>query len=354
MAQPSVPKKFLVIDTDAGVDDAVAISIALKMCAETGFELPLITTSFGNVDVEQVTTNVCKTIEKCGHAATTVGEGVGGPLKGGCRLDATYFHGEDGLGNHTKRTGDDGASARSRLANGSASERFLELCRKVVSSPIGCELVLVTLGPLTNLASFLATDRLLCLSAVSKLYIMGGCSNGRGNCTRTGEFNICADPEAADTVFGESLWRSISVVPWELCVTHPIPWAVFDACVSSQHVTDLGAFIRDICHAPYVANREREVADPSLNPGMPSGKRSATGAVICDALCIVVALDFESVVADQCLVHVAVELNGTLTRGTTVVDFGHSYDLEPRDRTVRWITAVNTDVYANAFKRLFQ
>jgi inosine-uridine nucleoside N-ribohydrolase len=128
-----------------------------------------------------------------------------------------------------------------------ATDRFLELCRAIIASSVSTELVLVTLGPLTNLATFLEADRLLCLSAISKLYIMGGCGNGRGNCSRTAEFNICADPEASSRVFEETLWRGITVVPWEVCIGHPIPWENFDALVQSPSLTKLGRFISNIC-----------------------------------------------------------------------------------------------------------
>jgi len=84
-----------------------------------------------------------------------------------------------------------------------------------------------------------------------------------------------------------------------------------------------------------------------------SSERATGGAIICDALCMAVALD-EALVAEQVLVHVAVELNGTFTRGQTVVDFGHSYDTEIRERKVRWITEVHTDLFVRIFQRLFE
>ena len=80
--------------------------------------------------------------------------------------------------------------------------------------------------------------------------------------------------------------------------------------------------------------------------------RRGTGAVICDCLAIAIALD-PSMIKKSARVHVDVETNGTFTRGQTVVDFGHSYDMDPRDRNVQWLTDVDQEKYIRRFKMMF-
>lgn len=74
--------------------------------------------------------------------------------------------------------------------------------------------------------------------------------------------------------------------------------------------------------------------------------------MICDALAIAVAL-CQDVVVKYDVVHIDVELCGEYTRGTTVVDFGHAYDLAPNDesrpRTVRWISSIDPQIYQDVF-----
>jgi len=82
------------------------------------------------------------------------------------------------------------------------------------------------IGPLTNLA--LALRKEPALPGLLDLIVLGGCGNGEGNVTRTAEFNIYADPEAAREVFGFEWSLGITVLPWELLLNHPIPWDDFD------------------------------------------------------------------------------------------------------------------------------
>jgi len=335
-SKQAMSKKWLCVDTDAGCDDAVALCFALS---QSVYEVKLITTSFGNSSLAQVNINVAKTRKACGRSSATgprIVQGANGPLVGGVALEASYFHGQDGLGDVSEADSveldleNDDALEDARV---SAVDALLELCLQAQQEQ--AELLCVTLGPCTNLAAALASPDggdVLITSSISKLVVMGGCANARGNVTRCGEFNVCADPEAAAAVFSESRWKSITVVPWELCVSHPLLWHEFDKILSSP-ISLVGNFIKHILQLAYVLRRQGE-----------EEKRADSGAVVCDLLAIVVAID-ESMVEDIERVHVEVELEGKLTRGMTVVDAGHCYDGVLRTRLVRWVTKINQDKY---------
>eukprot|EP01044_Picomonas_judraskeda_P031743 COSAG03_NODE_11977_length_567_cov_1.395299_1_plen_129_part_10 len=94
-------RRWLAIDTDAGVDDAVALCLALRCASRCGFELKLLTTTYGNVPLEHVNLNVCKCRRACGLSARDVPVcvGAGCPLLGDrAEVEASFFHGQDGLG----------------------------------------------------------------------------------------------------------------------------------------------------------------------------------------------------------------------------------------------------------------
>ena len=235
------------------------------------FILKAITTCSGNCHVNQVIKNVAK-IRKANDYSTQTGPDI----TLGCDvpiltqttgdkskiLEATYFHGLDGLGNNTFEDAESGISASSL----SSTDRIIQICSQVMqhnqntSNTNKIELTLVMLGPLTNLASALHkrpnTDMPApVLDAVSHLVVMGGCGNGHGNVTRVAEFNVAADPgmcmcicriyypiiytliicfyallytvEAAEIVFKVLEANSstyTSIVSWELTLKHTIPW----------------------------------------------------------------------------------------------------------------------------------
>ena len=106
-AEESTSSRWLLIDTDAGVDDAVAIAMAMKLSRPAGFVLKLLTTTHGNVALRSVNLNVAKVRRACGLCAADVPicTGAASPLlllDAGKNLapevDAEYFHGRDGLG----------------------------------------------------------------------------------------------------------------------------------------------------------------------------------------------------------------------------------------------------------------
>lgn len=345
MASSSSSSK-LIIDTDAGVDDAYAILLAL------GHTKPvdLITCCHGNCSISLVEVNVakcCKLMKNLGLSSTpTIVSGANGPLKDGTRIEATDFHGLDGMGDVPI---DDVGAIRlestelETFKNSSvdAVSAIINMCKESENVDI------IALGPLTNVANALKKGGDVLKGKLRNVYIMGG-SEFLGNVTRVAEFNIYADPEAASIAFsilGSPEWSSsckTTVLSWNLCVSHPIPWPDFDRIIyDDSNPSKIRQFLAAISKKSY----------PALENRIVDKKRGGKGAVICDALAMAVALNPTLILeAEKC--HVEVELEGNLTRGQTVVDFAHCYDGVDRPKAIEWVTKVDTQAYIKFLETL--
>ena len=191
-----MPRTFL-IDTDTASDDAVALIMALRA---SDVRVAAITVVAGNVGVDQATRNALYTVELCG-TQVPVFRGAEKPLVR-THENATWFHGRDGLGNHNY------PAARQTLEKLHAVDAIIET---VEANP---GLVLVTLGPLTNVALALAKKPSIA-TKVSRCVVMGGAPCCEGNVTPAAEFNIWVDPEAARAVFLSGL--PVELIGWHLC-----------------------------------------------------------------------------------------------------------------------------------------
>src|SRR5579863_10732590 len=158
-----------------------------------------ITVVAGNIPVAQATSNALFTAELCG-SDVPVYTGAAGPLVRKLNL-ADWFHGNDGLGDHGY------APAKKRAESAHAVDIILETVR---SNP---DLEIVTLGPLTNIATALLCEPSLAAN-VRRCVVMGGAPCCIGNVTPAAEFNIWVDPEAARAVFRSGL--PIEMVGWQL------------------------------------------------------------------------------------------------------------------------------------------
>lgn len=185
-----------VLDMDTGVDDAVAIALAVN---SPELELLAVTTVAGNAPVECCTRNSLLLLELLG-ARVPVSQGAAEPLAKEL-LTAPEVHGPDGLG------GDRGTlpEPEGRPAEEPAHEL---ICR--VGREHGEEAVLVATGPLTNVARALATDA-VAVRSYRRIVSMAGAFDVPGNTGPVAEFNAYVDPEAAEEVFSSGL--DITVVP---------------------------------------------------------------------------------------------------------------------------------------------
>jgi len=197
-----------IIDTDAGVDDAIAIVLPFVPGRYPEFTLDALTTVTGNVHVDKVNVNV-------GALLDLLGADI--PFFAGCdrpmtepHVHAEEYHGRDGLG-------DAGLSKTSRKPGGEHAALTISRLSKAHAGNFS----IVALGPLTNLALAVNLDPGL-PQRLEQLVIMGGAWQARGNQTSAAEFNIAVDPESARVVFER--FENIIVLPWEVSLDQGMPW----------------------------------------------------------------------------------------------------------------------------------
>jgi purine nucleosidase len=286
----------LLIDTDPGVDDALAI-----LMAHAHTDVAALTVAAGNVGLKHTVRNARTLVDLVG-ATTPVFAGCPSPLVRAPEEDAAFVHGEDGFG-------DVGFPEPKHAAE--TEHAALALIRLTKERP--GELTLVALGPLTNLALAVRLDPTL-PQRVKRLVIMGGAVTGHGNTGKIpAEFNIGFDPEAAHVVF--EAFEMFDLVDWEATVRHAFPDEVYEGWVARGDKR--AAFFHDVFGTARRFNAEHE----------------RTGFIAADALAMAVALDPAMVTRAETR-HVAIELDGRLTRGATVVDWHGRLGGRPNARIV--------------------
>jgi len=174
----------VIIDTDPGVDDALALLLGMR---SPELKIEAITPVAGNVPLELTLPNALRLVEIAGRIDIPVAAGARGPLVRRL-VTATYAHGENGLG----------GAVFPEPTTKPVAEPAAEYIRRIVRK-YPREVTLITLGPLTNIATALSSDPELA-GMVRGLTMMGGSLSG-GNITPAAEFNIYVDPEAARIVF---------------------------------------------------------------------------------------------------------------------------------------------------------
>jgi purine nucleosidase/pyrimidine-specific ribonucleoside hydrolase len=277
----------VLIDTDPGIDDAVAIMFALKM----GLEVKAITAVSGNLPADRTAANARKVLELMGATAIPVAQGPQTPLVRPYPKDP-FSHGDDGLAN----TGLPEPTIP-------IDKRFAPDVIVDLANEYAGELVILALGPLTNVALAVMKDPELCRQ-VAHVYLIGGAYGLTEYAFRraTGdnpvsEWNVYVDPEAAQQVFESGL--GITALGLEV-VTHPkLDLRERDIERLSKSGRPEARFLLDV--AAYA--RER-------------GFASYCGLI--DSMAVAAALE-PSIVTTQ-RHRVAVETTGTVTLGQTVVD----------------------------------
>jgi inosine-uridine nucleoside N-ribohydrolase len=281
-----MPRPIL-IDTDTGVDDALALILALH---SPEVSVKAITTVAGNVGVEKCTRNVLRILRllQLGQAPI-VAQGARKPLQRQL-FSAPEVHGRDGLGNFPMRV-----SSKATKSRRSAADVIIESCSRYAG-----RLTIVAIGPLTNLARAWQKNR-NALRKVGRIVSMGGAFHVPGNTGPVAEFNYYVDPEAAHILMQSGL--PITVIP--LDVTH-------------QLVLMRGEL-------EYRARRRASVLASAIlrftGPYMRYHKKAEgfLGAYLHDPIAVATAIDRKLIETKR--VHVDVETTGTFTRGMTVADF---------------------------------
>jgi purine nucleosidase len=277
-----VPRAFL-IDTDTASDDAVALIMALRA---PDVRVVAITTVAGNVPVAQSTRNALYVAELCG-ASVPVYKGADRPLLRAYE-NATWFHGRDGLGDHNY------PAPQQAAANGHAADAINDA---IHANP---GIVIVTLGPLTNLALALAKNPEIA-AKVGRCVIMGGAPCCEGNVTPAAEYNIWVDPEAARMVIRSGL--PIELVGWHLSRA--------DAVLNETDISRILAFENPLASFAIECNSHARKAY-KIQTG-------EDGISMPDPVAMAIALD-PTIGTNWSEHYVDVETQSDLTRGMTVVD----------------------------------
>src|SRR5277367_4654346 len=245
-----------------------------------------ITTVAGNVDVQQATRNALYTAELC-DSKVPVFSGAERPLKRP-HVDASWFHGRDGLGDH-------GYPPPRRAAE---KQSAVDAIIDTIASHPG--LVMVTLGPLTNVA--LALQKKPGIAAnVSRCVVMGGAPCCEGNVTPAAEYNIWCDPEAARIVVRSGL--PIELVGWHLCRG--------EAVLNPSDIQQVLGFETPVAKFAIECNSRGQEAFLE--------QTGQHGISLPDPVAMAIALD-PSIITAQSAHFLEVETESELTCGMTVVD----------------------------------
>ena len=215
----------IIIDTDPGVDDALAFLLAL---ASPEIRLEALSTTQGNVTLEKATVNALSVLELAGAGHIPVARGSLLPLVQPLRASA-FVHGESGIGNSKL------PEPQAKPVPAHAVDFLIE---RVLAEPN--QISIFPIGPLTNIAMAIRKEPRFA-AAVKELVIMGGAILEYGNMTPQAEFNIYVDPHAAHIVFHSGI--PMTLIP--LDVTHK-------CLLKQEHVdrlmqvnTSISRFIRD-------------------------------------------------------------------------------------------------------------
>jgi inosine-uridine nucleoside N-ribohydrolase len=269
----------IILDCDPGHDDAIALLLAL---ASPEVDVLGVTTVHGNQTLEKTTANALGVLDLVGRGDVSVAAGADRPLVRDLTV-ASHVHGDSGL---------DGPSLppAGRAALAEHAVDFME--RTIAASTV--PVTLVPTGPLTNIALLLGRTG---GANVERIVLMGG-AIAEGNMTPAAEFNIWADPEAAQAVFSSPIATTmVGLDVTHRAVTTP---ALVERLISTGPV---GAFVADLVEFFSVYHRETYGWD---------------GAPIHDAVAVAHVIRPELVTTVDC--NVEVELVSDLCRGRTVVD----------------------------------
>jgi len=285
----------VIIDTDPGVDDALALLLAMR---SPELKIEAITPVAGNVPLELTLPNALRMVEISGRTDIPVAAGAAGPLMRRL-VTAAYAHGENGLG---------GAVFPEPKIR-PVAEPAANLIREIVRKYPG-EVTLLPIGPLTNIATALNLDSELA-AMVRGIVMMGGSLSG-GNITPAAEFNIYVDPEAARIVFQSGI---------------PITMVGLDATRKTS-LTEEHVRVLEVAQNP-VSQAAAKIARNSINLNRERG--FLVGPNMHDSLAVAGFLDPSLLTLKE--YYVDVETIGELTAGETLGYSPRAGDLKRKSGT---------------------
>jgi purine nucleosidase len=282
----------IIIDTDPGQDDAVAILMAL---ASPELEVVAITTVAGNVPQPLVTNNALAMCELAGRTDVPVYRGANAPLERDL-YTAEYVHGPTGI------DGADLPPPSTAPADGDAIDVIIEACLGA-DEPIS----ICPIGPLTNVATAIAREPSI-VAAIREVALMGGGFFAGGNTTPVAEFNIFVDPDAASIVFNSG----VPITMFPLDVTHQALVLPGDL----KRLRELGTPVGDAVAGMLDYYEHHDVE-----------KYETEGAPLHDPCVIAYLLDKTLFGGKPC--RVDIETESELTMGQTVVDWWGVTGVDP-------------------------
>jgi len=280
----------VIIDCDPGIDDAVALCLALF---EPKLEVVGVTATAGNVSADQASRNVQAIIEQIDpprYPRIGVASDDYAPP-----VDARHLHGQDGLGNS--------GFVVSELHHQHPSEKII--CDEVHADP--GNVTIISLGPLTNIARAFRRDVEVPM-LVDRLIIMGGSVGGIGNVTASAEFNIYCDPQSAREVFQSRTTKTL--IPLDLTSQIGFTLDLVDELPAES--TRVGAFLHKIVPFAFRAYHQ-QLGQESIH--------------LHDAVALAAAVHGELFQTTEMAGDV--ETSGQLTAGATIFDRRQKPDWRP-------------------------
>jgi purine nucleosidase len=303
-----IPKR-IIIDTDPGIDDSLAILLSI---ASPEVTLEGLTIVHGNSSTEQSTINALSILELAGACHIPVAKGCELPLVQPSLL-APETHGNTGLGYATLS-----APGSSPIVQ-HGSDFLIE---QIMSNP--GEITIVAIGPLTNIALAIRKEPRI-VQAVKEVFIMGGALRHEGNTTPLAEFNTYVDPHAAHIVFHSGM--PITLTPLDV---------TYQCILLSEEVE----YIKEVDSAIPVFIEEATRFYMEFH----NEYQDIQGCVINDPLTL--ALTFSPELCDYEELYVDVDISGGVSMGKTFADF---YKMTGKPANMK----VAMDVRSRAFMDLF-
>jgi inosine-uridine nucleoside N-ribohydrolase len=295
--------KRVIIDTDAGVDDALAIILALK---SPELSVEAITTVAGNAEVEKCTRNCLLLLDLLQlKRSPLVAQGAAKPLVNEL-VTAPEVHGDDGLGNVAATY----PPPRHKAVKVHAVDVMLDFVRQFPG-----QLTIVALGPMTNLALALEKDPRT-MQSVRRIISMGGAFRVPGNTGPVAEFNMYVDPHAAARVIRANL--PLTFIPLDVTQQVRLTGSRV-ARLRAKGERKVGTFIAK-CTQFYMEYHKKT--------------EGFFGGYLHDPLAVGVAIRPRFLRCRR--QHVEVETDGTLTRGMTVMETGPSRERQSPNATVAY------------------
>jgi purine nucleosidase len=280
-----LPPKRIIIDTDPGVDDALAFLLAL---ASPEIQLEALTTTQGNVTLEKATRNALSVLELAKASHISVAQGNMFPLVQPLRVTDS-IHGASGIGDSKL------PEPQIKPIPQHAVDYLIE---RVLAEPN--EISIFPIGPLTNIAMAIRKEPKFA-NAVQELVIMGGAIQDAGNSTPLAEFNIFVDPHAAHIVFHSGI--PITLIP--LDATHK-------CLLKQEHLHRLNKIDSPI--TLFI----KEAVEVYLKSSLELGYQ---GSALHDPLTLATIIAPELLTVKE--YYVDVDISGGVSMGKTFADFYH-------------------------------